>query len=530
MESASILVVDDEPGITLLCERFLKRAGHQVTLMVDPRKAMKYLQENPVDLLLVDIRMPDVDGFGVVAHAKQYQPDMAVLIMTGFGTVETAIRALRQGVDGLILKPFEDGSELIAAVEQALVDNQKKRDLAQVQALRPLFNVTESLFAETNQQRLLKLIINAINGHLRCSHTGYYSISDDGDNNIQVLAESGAGFFDGESGQRVELLKTVNELGVPIWINASGPGEEEFQQRLKQLNLGSAMFVPVIGPNTRWLLFSGRSNDEPAFREADLEMFLILARQATVAMENARLYSELRDYVKRVEESQQALLQAEKMASAGRLTASIAHEINNPLQAVQNCLHLSNHAELSEEKRREYYDMAMAELERLMTTVRRMLDFYRPGAVAPKKVDLSEMLNHVLGLMSQQLSTRKINIETDIPENLPKVNVVSNQIQQVFINLVLNAFDAMAEGGVLEISARRARRGVEIFFQDDGLGIPLDKRPNIFDPFFSTKEGGTGLGLTVSYNIINAHGGSLDLVAGRGSGACFRVYLPTGGK
>ena len=117
MESISVLVVDDEPGIALLCNRILSRAGYQVTSLTDPREAIEYLQQNRVDLLLVDIRMPEVDGFDVISRAQMVLPDIAVLVMTGFGTVETAIRALRQGVDGLILKPFQKSDELIQAGE-----------------------------------------------------------------------------------------------------------------------------------------------------------------------------------------------------------------------------------------------------------------------------------------------------------------------------------------------------------------------------------------------------------------------------
>src|SRR5512146_2667535 len=107
MDPITVLVVDDEPGIALLCKRMLTRAGYLVTPLTDPRAATDWLKENKADLLLVDIRMPEVDGFEVIAVARKLQPDVAVLVMTGFGTVETAIKALRQGVDGLLLKPFE---------------------------------------------------------------------------------------------------------------------------------------------------------------------------------------------------------------------------------------------------------------------------------------------------------------------------------------------------------------------------------------------------------------------------------------
>ncbi len=106
MNPIDIVVIDDEEGITLLCKRLLTRAGHRVTVFTDPRTGMEHLKNHSVDLLLVDIRMPDVDGFAVIEYARNCQPGAAILVMTGHGTVETAIRALRQGVDGLLLKPF----------------------------------------------------------------------------------------------------------------------------------------------------------------------------------------------------------------------------------------------------------------------------------------------------------------------------------------------------------------------------------------------------------------------------------------
>jgi len=259
-------------------------------------------------------------------------------------------------------------------------------------------------------------------------------------------------------------------------------------------------------------------------------MFFVLARQAVVAMENARLYADLRNYVRRVEDSQEALLRAEKMAAAGRLTASIAHEVNNPLQSVQNCLHLAGREDLPREKRQEYFDLARNELERLMKTMQRMLDFYRPGAVKVEQVDVLDLLHHVLSLTSQQLGQRHIQVTTDLPKTLPAIYAVSGQIQQIFFNLILNSLDAMPGGGDMKISARERDHGIEMIFQDNGPGIPEDKRNNIFEPFYSTKEGGTGLGLTVSYNIVTAHGGTLDLVDGEEPGACFRLFLPLGDK
>ena len=534
MESISVLVVDDEPDIALLCNRILSRAEYQVTSLTDPREAIEYLQQNHIDLLLVDISMPGVDGFEVIARAQIVQPDIAVLVMTGFGTVETAIRALRQGVDGLLLKPFRMSDELLQAARQALMDNQRKRDAARVQALRPLFNVTETLFAETDRNKLLDMIVTAISNHLNCSNVAYYQVVD---GSVSVVAQRGKVLQVDQAKFAAQLVSRVDSDGDPIVINATGPGEEDAQALLSTLGLGSAILIPVARSNLHSVLFAAR--DVPAgsaggaerpFRGADLEMFFVLARQAVVALENARLYADLRNYVKQVEDSQQALLRAEKMAAAGRLTASIAHEVNNPLQSVQNCLHLAGREDVPPEKRREYFDLAKNELDRLMKTTQRMLDFYRPGAVKVEQVDVLELLGHVLSLTSQQLGQRHIEIITDLPESLPSIYAVSSQIQQIFFNLILNSLDAMPGGGDLKISANALDQGVEMIFQDSGPGIPEDQRNNIFEPFFSTKEGGTGLGLTVSYNIVTAHGGTLDILDRQEPGACFRLFMPIGDK
>jgi two-component system NtrC family sensor kinase len=336
METSFVFVVDDEPGIALLCTRLLSRAGYKVESQTDPRQAINFLKENKIDLLLVDIRMPEVDGFEVIQRAQRLQPDAAILIMTGHGTVETAIRALRQGVDGLLLKPFDQGSELINAVEQALIDCQQKRDAARTQALRPLFSVTESLLSETRREPLLDLIVDAICKHMHCSHAACYQ-QNEGTKDFVLLASRGLHL----SHEQQDLISRVDESATPLLVNANGPGDLKLKALLADLKLGAAILVPVLHPNLRMVLYAARASNESPFRESDLELFQILARQAAAALENARLYAEQLEYVRKVEDSQKALLQSEKMAAAGRLSASIAHEVNNPLQAVQNCLHLA---------------------------------------------------------------------------------------------------------------------------------------------------------------------------------------------
>jgi len=525
MNRANVVILDDEAPITALCERHLTRAGYTIAAHVSPSEALAYLKEHTADLLLVDIRMPQMDGFAVMTEAQKIQPDMAILVMTGYGTVETAIRALRQGVDGLLLKPFER-DELLQTVGQALADNQKKHDAARIQTLRPLFTVSESLFSETRSDHLMELVLEAVSSHLHCAHAAFYAYSFE-DRELEVVGSRGRVLPAEKTSIESVGVGRVDALNMPVLANAGSPADVGMRRLLRKHGLGAMMCVPVTVQNLRGVFFAGRDPAQPPFRAADLEMFLILARQAAIAMENARLYGELRDYVRRVEESQRALIQAEKLATAGRMTAAIAHEINNPLQAVQNCLHLAARTDLPDEMREKYFEMTQTELERLMGTVQRMLDFYRPN-ISRQSVQVGDLLDRVVRLMSSQLQKRGIRVTTSWPSNLPEVMAVSSQLQQVFINLTLNAFDAMPDGGELLISALQRERAIEISFADTGPGVPAEVRDSLFEPFASTKPGGTGLGLSVSYGIISEHGGELVLDSDDGPGARFRITLPAG--
>ncbi len=526
MKKTRAIVVDDEPGIASLTERILARGGYEVRVFTDPQVALVHLRQQPANLLVADIRMPGMSGFELIQEVQIIQPEIAILIMTGFGTVETAIQALRQGVDGLLLKPFER-EEFLQAVGQAIADNQKKRDVMRTQAMRPLFDVSEALLAETDPNRLPGLILNAIRGHLNCSHAGLYEYNES-DRMLRLRAGRGKTLPEETSAAQSGAVGRAHALAQPVMHHCPGPGSDAtLDAQLREFGLGAVMCVPTSLVNTRSVLFAARDTGAPPFREVDLEMFTILSRQATVALENARLYKEVWDYVRQVEQSQQALVQAEKLATAGRMTASMAHEINNPLQAVRNCLHLAARDELGPEKQKEYLGLAQSELNRLTHTVQRMLDFYRPASDR-QSVHVTELLDHVLNLLGQQLIDNHAQVEIDLAPNLPAVWVVPGQIQQVFINILLNAIDAMPEGGPIKITLRTNGDFLEIRFHDSGPGVPPELRKAIFEPFTSTKAKGTGLGLSVSYGIISAHGGVLELVENHQKGACFSVALPLG--
>jgi two-component system NtrC family sensor kinase len=262
------------------------------------------------------------------------------------------------------------------------------------------------------------------------------------------------------------------------------------------------------------------------FTSSDMELVQFLAASVAVAIENARLYSELAASTHELQVSQAQLIQAEKLAALGRMAASIAHEINNPLQAVQNCLHLVINRPLPDEKKTRYIQMAQEEVDRLIAIVMRTLDFYRPskGKIAPTHIN--NVIESVLALANKRLEQGRVRVRRQLAAELPDVLTVPDQLTQVFLNLVINAVEAMPNGGELTIASQLETGWVRVRFADTGQGLKPEDIDKIFEPFFTTKVTGTGLGLAISHGIIDRLGGRITVESAPGQGAAFTVWLP----
>jgi PAS domain S-box-containing protein len=230
---------------------------------------------------------------------------------------------------------------------------------------------------------------------------------------------------------------------------------------------------------------------------------------------------------------QDALLNAEKLAIAGQLGASLAHEINNPLQSVIGCLGLAdkNLAEGADVSR--YLEVARQELRRAAGIVAQFRDLHRISEPEEKiATDLNALLEQVLLLCRKKCEECKIQVRWNAGDDLPPIPLVPDRMRQVILNLILNGLDATPEGGWLEVSTagtpatEAAPAGVCISFADSGSGIAPDVLPHMFDPFYSTKPQGLGLGLYITRNIVEAHGGHIHVSSRPGEGATFWVWLP----
>jgi signal transduction histidine kinase len=228
-------------------------------------------------------------------------------------------------------------------------------------------------------------------------------------------------------------------------------------------------------------------------------------------------------------QAQTALMHAERLTLAGKLAASLAHEINNPLQSIIGCVGLAEEAAEAGESPAEYLALARSELRRVANMVGRMRDLHRsPDMERRRATRVNGLLEEVLALSRRQCDEQGIRVRRQFGRATPPVLAATDQMRQVFLYLVLNAIEAMPAGGNLVVRSESTsdRQGVRVTFADDGAGIEPDVLPHIFKAFYSTKDGGTGIGLAITRDIVQRHGGYIEVQSELGQGSTFSIWLP----
>ncbi len=246
-------------------------------------------------------------------------------------------------------------------------------------------------------------------------------------------------------------------------------------------------------------------------------------------MLNRTLEDKVREKSRELKEAQDQLIQSEKLTSVGKLAAGIAHEINNPLTSILINSHLIAEKLKGDDRFREDLNLIIDETTRCSSIVEGLLEFSRQTPPEKNPADINEVIEKTLLLLRSQLLVHNVEVDKDLHRDLPKVMIDINKIEQVFTNVVLNAIEAMPDGGTLSINSQISAdsRFIEIEFQDEGGGIPKENIRRIFDPFFTTKgTKGTGLGLSVSYGIVQQHRGTIDVRSEVGKGTSITIHLP----
>ena len=266
------------------------------------------------------------------------------------------------------------------------------------------------------------------------------------------------------------------------------------------------------------------------FDNADFRFLVAVADQLAVVLDKALLYQELEAALLKEQKTRDQLVQSEKLAAMGRLIASVAHELNNPLQAIQNALYLVKLEENLSPQAAGDLQVAIDEGARMAGLIARLRDTYRPTIAADYQMEsVNILVEEVQKLINTHLRHNNVNLKFMPDPELPQTRIIRDQIKQVILNLCINAIESMPDGGDLTIQSLFVPELNEVHLnvRDTGAGLPADVQSKIFEPFFTTKEGGTGLGLAVSYEIAQNHGGSIEAQNnGSDPGATFTLSLP----
>lgn len=299
---------------------------------------------------------------------------------------------------------------------------------------------------------------------------------------------------------------------------------EDEQQLLARWQI--RVCVPLIALNRlAGVIMLGSSRPDWTLSPAQLELLRLLGNQAGLALENAVLYREQQDRLRR-------LYRAERLAAAGQLAAGVAHEIRNPLTAIRSTIQYILHDYPEKSPKRELIYELLNEVDRIDRTVNGLLSLTRSSPFKPEPVDVVDLLEQSLVLVRVQAERQAVRIERHYDQPTFWVLGEAGQLKQVFLNLFLNALQAMPEGGTLSVSATGSSSAwspqgwLHITVRDTGIGIPPDDLDKVFDPFFTTKRDGTGLGLFLCYGIVQRHEGEIEIQSRVGEGTTVAIRLP----
>ncbi|MBI5874463.1 MAG: hypothetical protein HZB81_01205, partial [Deltaproteobacteria bacterium] len=244
------------------------------------------------------------------------------------------------------------------------------------------------------------------------------------------------------------------------------------------------------------------------------------------------LQNELEKAYKNLQDVKSQVEQSEKLASIGRLSAELAHEINNPLDGIKNCLTVIKNETEDPQRKKRYFELIDEALYDIECAVRDLLDYAKKHEPVWGEVDINGVLERTIIMADYKLQKTGIKVETGFEAGLPRITGDSHQLQEVFFNIILNAIDAMPKGGRLTIETAKIGNFADIKIIDTGVGIRQEDMANIFNPFYTTKQlgEGTGLGLSVSLEIVRKHDGDINVYSETGKGTAFSITLPIVGK
>jgi PAS domain S-box-containing protein len=513
LNSCDILLIDDDEDIRDVLSIVLSDAGYSVSTAQNGDDALKLLKCLTPHIIITDVQMPGISGLELLESVKKNYPDIEVVVVTAFGEMDLAVKALQLDASDFITKPVDE-KVLFIAIERAEARYNSRKQLRNYTNLLEKENVKTARELVKNYSYQKNLIESSIDGILAIDEKGLIVTCN---KSMEKIVNY----------ERDDLLKKLHF--------------EKLLDEGEKKRFYSELSKAKYGGKDKLLLYETtlitKSNN-----------YIPVQISATLLLENGikcGIVCFIRDLrgVRKLERElsdQASILHQDKMMSLGRLSASVVHEINNPLFGVLNYVRLMIRVLKRGEPTKEqiekfsgYLDLVEKETRRCTGITSGLLTFARKSESLFEAVKIDELLNRCVLLSQHKLELSNIKLVSRVEKELPTIDGDLNQLQQCIINLIFNAVDAMPNGGNLELNAMGDPSGkiIKIVVKDSGEGINKKDISHIFEPFFTTKkEGfGVGLGLSTVQEIIVHHKGDVKVKSKQGEGTSFTIHLPVNG-
>ncbi|MBN1978356.1 MAG: response regulator [Anaerolineae bacterium] len=522
MESGvRILIVDDSRAIRDFVLRALAdRGGYVAAEAPNGAEGFRMALDSPPDLILLDLEMPQMDGFQVVDALNEHQVDVPVILITSHGSEAIAVEFFRKGVKDYLSKPFT-AEELFAAMDRALADVRLRREkelLTQnlqaanrelrlrVRELDTLYGIGKSVTSLLDRDQLLERILDA----------AFYVIGAE---------EASLMLVDEETDQLTPALNRRRVTGDPHRTARRAPEElaADAIRRGEATASGAMLCAPLkVGEKTVGAIGLGNTVTTRSFTGHDRQLLMALADYAAIAIENTRLYEEVR--------------QADRAKS--EFVSLVAHEMGTPLTSIlcYSDVLLQEHSEPLTEKQDKYIRVIRSNVGRMQVLLSDLQDISRIEAghlsLNIEPTSLAAALQGALEATRGQMGARSQVLTLDLPEDLPMIGADPARLTQILINLIGNACKYTPEGGHIRVQARRQAGYVRCAVSDTGVGISPKDQARLFTKFFRSdnpavmEKQGTGLGLCIAKNLIELQGGQIEVESELGKGTTFWFTVP----
>jgi len=523
MANESILIADDEPDVLDLCQRILTAEGYRVQTVQTGHEAVGRIRQGSFDLLLTDIKMPGMNGLETAQAVKELDPGIICVIMTGYSTMDTAIEALKLGVDDFVLKPFAP-EDLNMSIARALEKDRLHKENIRLRSLIPLFEFNRTLLSTVEVARLLHHVLQLARQETQADLVILFLREGEG------ISEHTHPSLPEEDGRaqllRLELANWIMHHQEYLSLDRREPFQEQVETLFAAFDVEFLVGLPLVakeGQSLGALVLGKRS---APFASGDNEFLQVMCGQAAIAIRNAHLFQEI----------QQAYDELKKLDHMKSEFINIAaHELRTPLAILLGYASVMAEEETSNVDRSRL-DIIIRNAMRLGSLVDDMLNLsYLETGEAEldiEEVVLRDVIQDAIVDTQVMAKDRTLDIEVNIPHDFPPLHTDRKKLDLIVINLLSNAIKYTPEGGCISFEAWLNGDKAAIAVRDSGIGIAPEQRDKIFDRFYQVEEsltrqhGGIGLGLAIVKSFVELCQGQIWVESEFGKGSTFTFELP----